>query len=85
MLRMRKHLVQMNEFDWSCFHHDTLNTLHKRETEGLRTMLLNGASWEEVREQVRRVTELSIALHKKHSGGLSHPAEFGRLPENNTP
>lgn len=65
------------DFDFS--HHDleSLKTLYQKENEELKSRLLNGALWEEVKAQRLRVTELSIALHNKFQSGYGgHPAEF---------
>ena len=56
---------------------DSLRTLYEKENEELKTRLLNGALWEEVKDQRLRITELSIALHKKlKTIKGSNPAEF---------
>lgn len=60
-------------------HHDpdSLKALYERENEELKARLLNGALWNEVKEQRFRVTELSIALHKKiQKIQGTNPAEF---------
>ena len=67
------------EFDFS--HHDleSLKTLYEKESEELRTRLLSGALWEEVKDQRLRVTELSIALYSKLPlEAKGHPAEFSQ-------
>jgi hypothetical protein len=69
-------ISQMN-FDLS--HHDleSLEILYESENEELKARLLSGALWEEVKEQRLRITELSIALHKKlQSIKGANPAEF---------
>lgn len=51
-----------------------VKTIYEKEAITLKNALLNGASWEEVKDQRRKVTELAIALHKlRHSSG--NPAE----------
>ena len=59
------------------YHHDldSLKALYKRENEELKSKLLNGALWEEVKDQRLRVTELSIALANKLQS-TDNPAEF---------
>ena len=52
-------------FDLSHHDLDSLRALYERENQELRTKLLNGALWEEVKDQRLRLTELSIALDKK--------------------
>ena len=54
----------------------TLKTTYEKEAAALRTALINGASWEDVKEQRLRVTQLAIEVHRKiHAGGSSNPAE----------
>ncbi len=52
--------------DLSSLDLSTLKVMYQKEEEELKTKLLNGALWHEVKEQRKRVTELSIALHNKH-------------------
>lgn len=57
---------------------EALRALFERESNGLKTALLNGATWEEVQEQRKKVTELSIALHRKIQASIQlsgNPAE----------
>lgn len=62
------------ETKWNELDVDTLQTLYEQETGNLKSALLNGTPWEELREQRQKVTELSIALHKKiHTS--TNPAE----------
>jgi hypothetical protein len=65
---------------------DTLQTMYQKETNLLNTELLAGASWESLREQKVKVTELAIVLHKKKKDSYLNPAEFNssRHPESNT-
>jgi hypothetical protein len=64
-------------FDLSHFDLESLRTLYEKENEDLKAKLLNGALWEEVKEQRIRITELSIALHSKlQSIKGANPAEF---------
>ena len=51
-----------------------LKLMYEKEAEQLQKSLLNGASWDEVREQRKKVTDLAIALHKKRFAA-SNPAE----------
>lgn len=65
------------DFDFSHHDLDSLKILYAKENEELKAMLLNGALWEEVKDQRLRVTKLSIALHSKlQAGNSGHPAEF---------
>jgi hypothetical protein len=52
-------------FNLSDYDVDSLRTLYERENENLKTQLLNGAQWEDVKELRFRITELSIALSRK--------------------
>jgi hypothetical protein len=56
---------------------DTLKAMYEKEEMNLKTKLLNGALWEEVKEQRKTVTELSIALHRKKFQSIQalNPAE----------
>jgi hypothetical protein len=53
----------------------TLKAMYEAEAEKLSSALLNGATWEETREQRKEVTELSIALHKMRFPQPQNPAE----------
>ena len=56
------------------FELEALKQLYEAEAEKLTLSLLNGASWEEVKDQRKLVTDLAIAIHKmKHAN--SNPAE----------
>ena len=55
---------------------DTLNDLYQEETNKLNAELIAGASWESLREQKVKVTELAIILHKKKKESYLNPAEF---------
>ena len=44
---------------------ETLKAMYKRENADLTTMLLDGAPWDETKEQRKKVTQISIALHQK--------------------
>lgn len=60
-------------FDYSV---NDLKAIYERENEVLQSRLLNGELWEQVKDQRQKVTELSIALHKKLQASLgAHPAE----------
>ena len=53
-----------------------LKSSYEREAAALRTALINGASWDEVKEQRVRVTQLAIEVHRKlHGGTVANPAE----------
>lgn len=59
---------------WSEFDVEELRSTYEKEAAKLKASLLNGSSWEELKEQRIRVTELAIALHKKINIS-SNPAE----------
>jgi hypothetical protein len=62
------------EMRWNELDVDTLRTMYERESYALKSALLKGTLWHELKDQRQKVTELSIALHKKiHSS--SNPAE----------
>lgn len=57
---------------------EDLRMLFEKESSNLKTALLNGSSWEDVQDQRKKVTALSIALHKKMQASLivsDNPAE----------
>ena len=61
------------------FHGLDLNTLQKmyqEESKRLNTELLAGATWDSVKEQKQKVTELAIVIHKKKYPLYFNPAEF---------
>ena len=55
---------------------DTLQTLYQQEVTRLKDELLSGASWDSLRDQKNRVTELAIVIHKKKYPLYFNPAEF---------
>ena len=55
---------------------DTLQALYKEEAKRLNTELLGGATWDSVKEQKQKVTELAIVIHKKKYPLYFNPAEF---------
>jgi hypothetical protein len=62
------------EMEWNEFDVDSLKAMYDQEAAALKSALLKGTSWNDLKEQRQIVTELSIALHKKiHSS--SNPAE----------
>lgn len=42
-----------------------LKALYENESNELHTKLLDGVSWNELRDQRKKVTKLAVALHKK--------------------
>ena len=56
---------------------DTLRALYESESARLRKALLEGASWDDLRDQRKNVTELAAALHKNRME-KDNPAESAR-------
>jgi hypothetical protein len=52
------------EIDYRNMRIDELETIYMKAERYLQNLLLNGAPWSEVQEQMLMVTELSIVLHK---------------------
>lgn len=63
----------MNRSLWE-FDADVLRAMYESESVKLRDALLDGASWDELRDQRKTVTELAAALHQ-HRGAQENPAE----------
>lgn len=62
------------EANWNELGAEALKDVYEKESAKLKASLLNGSSWEEMKDQRQKVTELAIALHKKiNSSG--NPAE----------
>jgi hypothetical protein len=60
--------------NWNELDLETLKANYEQESMNLKTALLQGTSWEELRDQRKTLTDLAIALHKKmHSS--DNPAE----------
>lgn len=62
------------EMNWSELDVDALKNAYEKESAKLKASLLNGSSWEEMKEQRQKVTELAIALYKKINT-TTNPAE----------
>ena len=62
------------EMNWNELDTESLRALYDKESANLKKALLNGSTWEEVKDKSRRVTELAIALHKKINTS-GNPAE----------
>jgi hypothetical protein len=62
------------KMNWSELDLDALKDAYEKESSKLKAALLNGTSWEELRDQRQKVTELAIALHKKINTS-ANPAE----------
>ncbi|WP_121357708.1 hypothetical protein [Flavisolibacter nicotianae] len=50
----------------------TLSALYDRHMQALSNALLNGAAWQDVQEERKRLIAISKLLHR---GGMGHPAE----------
>ena len=62
------------EANWNELDAEALKDIYEKESAKLKASLINGSSWEEMKDQRQKVTELAIALHKKiNSSG--NPAE----------
>lgn len=59
---------------WSQFDVNELKNTYEKESAKLKASLLSGTSWEALKDQRQKVTELAIALHKKINSS-SNPAE----------
>jgi hypothetical protein len=60
--------------NWSELGVDELRDAYEKESAKLKASLLSGTSWEELKNQRQKVTELAIALHKKINTS-ANPAE----------
>jgi hypothetical protein len=62
--------------------YQSLLNLYNQEIDSLKDRLLNGESWENLKDQRRNITQLAIALTKSHGHvfpakmNLGNPAEF---------
>ena len=54
----------------------TLQDMYQEEAARLNAELLGGATWESVKDQKQKVTELAIVIHKKKYPLYFNPAEF---------
>jgi hypothetical protein len=52
----------------------SLKNNYEKELANLKAQLLSGSSWDEMKDQRKKVTELAIALHKKMNTS-GNPAE----------
>lgn len=65
---------EIMEMNWSELDVDSLRDAYEIEAAKLKSSLLNGASWDDLKGQRKKVTDLAIALHKKVNT-TSNPAE----------
>ncbi len=64
--------------NFKCLDLNSLKKMHELKLEELNHSLIQGVSWDQLREQRTTVTEISIALQEKRNGqhvSLPHPAE----------
>ena len=62
------------DMNWGEMDVEALREIYDKESAKLKTSLLSGSSWDDMKDQRKTVTELAIALHKKmHTS--SNPAE----------
>ena len=69
--------------NWGELDIDALREAYEKESAKLRASLINGFSWEEMKDQRKKVTELAIALHKKINTS-GNPAESTDRSEKRT-
>ena len=62
------------EINWMGLGVDELRHVYETESSKLKASLLSGVSWDELKDQRKKVTELAIALHKKINTS-DNPAE----------
>lgn len=62
----------MEAFKWEDMDIDTIKSKYDLEQQQLKTALLHGVCWEDVREKQQTVSQLSILLYHRIS---QHPAE----------
>lgn len=55
---------------------DKLQAIYQNEVNYLKAELLKGSTWESLKEQKNKVTELAIIIHKKRYPLHFNPAEF---------
>jgi hypothetical protein len=58
-----------------------LQQLYDNEVAVLHEKLLTGTPWDELSNHRKRVTEISIALNKKHTVRTNNPAEVPEVSE----
>jgi len=61
------------EIEWENMDRTALQALYEQQFQQLSSALLDGAKWEDVKQQRLLLTELSIFLDKR--GGTANPAE----------
>jgi len=70
----RDYEKQFMETNWSEMELGLLKTNYEKELANLKALLLSGSSWDDMKDQRKKVTELAIALHKKINTS-ANPAE----------
>jgi hypothetical protein len=61
--------------------YQTLLTLYNHEVSILQEKLLSGASWEDLKNERRNITELAMALHRSYGHRFSQKMAFGNPAE----
>ena len=61
--------------------YQSLLNLYNQEIDSLKHKLLNGESWESLKDQRRNITELAMALHKSYGHKFSKNLIFGNPAE----
>ena len=61
--------------EFNSYSHNELSKIYAEAQADLNTALLNGADWKEVSDKRRKVTQLSIALHKRQIHLETSPAD----------
>lgn len=61
--------------EWENLDINQLQSLYHESSRQLEKRLLHGASWQDVREQRKDVTELAVAIYKRLNRVAVNPAE----------
>ena len=66
------------EIDYANMKIEELETIYAKAERYLTKLLLNGASWSDVQQQMLLVTEISIAIHKNKYPFEGDPFSAGK-------
>jgi hypothetical protein len=61
----------------------SLKMLYERETDDLNASLMNGVSWNDLRDQRKKIIQIAMAIQSKRTGGdlkNGNPAESFTRP-----
>jgi hypothetical protein len=72
----------MNEKDVTRLDIENLQKLYQKELDILNASLLNGFSWEALKDQRWKVTHLSVLVHKNLTSENNDPSSFNSRGEN---